>query len=56
MALYIKRPNNTKYLVPTETLINPSILSNLIRNNIISLSCHEQVLVHDMINLLYYEY
>ena len=29
-----------------------------VKPNIISLSCHEQVclLVHDMINLLYYEY
>ena len=26
------RTNNTKYLVPSETLINPPILSNLILN------------------------
>ena len=26
------RPNNTKYLVPSSTLINPSALSNLICN------------------------
>ena len=32
MALYFSEPNNNKYLTPSQTLINPSILSNLIRN------------------------
>ena len=30
MELYFSGPNNTIYLVPSETLINPSTLSNLI--------------------------
>ena len=29
MESYFSLPNNTKYLVPSYTLINPSILSNL---------------------------
>ena len=29
MDSYFSLPNNTKYLVPLQTLINPSILSNL---------------------------
>ena len=33
MKLYILAPNKTKYLVPSKTLINPSILLNLIRKD-----------------------
>ena len=31
MVSYLSGPNNTKYLVPSKTLTNPFILSNLIR-------------------------
>ena len=34
MISYFSRPNKTKYLVPTQTLINPTILSNQIPNGI----------------------
>ena len=34
MESYPSLPNNVKYLVPSETLINPSILSNLIRKDL----------------------
>ena len=30
MKSYFSLPNNTKYLAPSKTLINPTILSNLI--------------------------
>ena len=33
MASYFSGPNNTKYLVPSETLINPSTLTNQIHND-----------------------
>ena len=32
MASYFSNPNNTKYLVPSSTLINTSTLSKLIGN------------------------
>ena len=32
MKSYFSPPNNTKYLVPSQTVINPSTLSNLIFN------------------------
>ena len=28
MTSYFSAPNNTKYLIPSQTLINPSTLSN----------------------------
>ena len=34
MESYIILPHNTKYLVPSETLINPPILLNLIRKGL----------------------
>ena len=33
--------NNTKYLVQSKTLINPSTLLNLIRNDFAPMSCHK---------------
>ena len=38
MKSYFSPPNNTKYLVPSYTLINPTILSNLIRNDLSPIS------------------
>ena len=32
MASHFSGPNNINYLVPSETLTNPSALSNLIQN------------------------
>ena len=32
MTTYFSRLNNTNYILPSETLINSSILPNLIRN------------------------
>ena len=37
MKSYFSLPNNTKYLAPSKTLINPTILSNLIREGLKSI-------------------
>ena len=37
MASYFSEPNSNKYLVPSETLINPSTVSNLIRKGFASI-------------------
>ena len=37
MKSYFSPPNNTKYLVPSVTLINPSILLNLIPKGLASI-------------------
>ena len=43
MPTYFSGPNNTKYLVPSETLINPPTLSNLILNRFASIKVSQEV-------------
>ena len=42
MAAYFSRPNNTKYLVPFQTPIIPSTLSNLIVEPLITVTSAQQ--------------
>ena len=43
MASKISGLNNTKYVVPSQTLANPSTLSNLIRNGFARIKVLNQI-------------
>ena len=44
MKSYFSLPNNTKYLVPSQTLTNPSILLNLICKDLASIKVLHEML------------
>ena len=50
MKPYFSLPNNSKYLASSQTLINPSILSNPTRNSLLEMNVLYEMLQNKIIS------